>query len=259
MFALDSWQHKHIKFHHPEHLQVSHQKNLTICSAPRRVEPTQHCEFHNNLDSVEDLDAFPYLEHVENFADLESQPPPPLPQTEIHPGAGAPLIDHIAEPLTRDAEGCLETNLQNNPYYPFATCEEYKYIQCAITMMGKKMYYDTVLREENTAQLFPCFNNGDDDQRFVATMPDNLALGKWELYTHEDIRWNDNHQRPMKYCSGDISESMRWFVRQPAYAKYFIFAPQHCFNSDTPPKHHYTLMHTVDWWWETQVRRDTRG
>jgi hypothetical protein len=90
-------------------------------------------------------------------------------------------------------------------------------------------------------------------------MPDDQALGEWELYTLEDMRWNDNHQPHIKYCSLDIIKSMRWLMRQPAYAEHLIFAPQRCCNSDTPLKHLYTKMHTADWWWETQGRRDTRG
>jgi hypothetical protein len=33
-FTSDSWQFKDIKLHHPEHLDVGHQKKLTIGSVP---------------------------------------------------------------------------------------------------------------------------------------------------------------------------------------------------------------------------------
>ena len=68
-FTSDSWRPKYIKLHDPEDLQ----KNLTVCSAPRRVEPTLRGEFNTNKESVEDLVAFPYLEYIEIIADMESQ------------------------------------------------------------------------------------------------------------------------------------------------------------------------------------------
>jgi hypothetical protein len=54
-------------------------------------------------------------------------------------------------------------------------------------------------------------------------------------------------------------KSMKQLIRHPAYAEHLIYAPQSCFNSDTPLKPLNTDMHTADWWWETQVGRDTSG
>jgi hypothetical protein len=178
---------------------------------------------------------------------------------ETYPGAGARQSVCISEPWERDAQGCLGMNLQHNPYYPFATHEEYKYIQCGIKKKGRKAYYDYVLKKEDTTLHFPSLKNVDGIQKLVASMPDDEAIGEWELHTLEDMRWNDNHQWPIKYWSGDIIKSMRWLIRQPACAQHCIYAPQRCFNRDTPPEPLYTEMTTPDWCCETQVRRDTPG
>jgi len=121
------------------------------------------------------------------------------------------------------------------------------------------MYYDNELKHGNTALHFPNFKNGDGVQMLLASMPDDLAVGEWALTTLEDMKWNDNHQRPIKYWSRDIIEGMRWLLWQPAYTQDLIYAPQPCFHGDTPPKCFYTEMHTADRRYETQVVRDTPG
>jgi hypothetical protein len=71
-----------------------------------------------------------------------------------------------------------------------------------------KTHYDNVLKEENPAPHFPSFQNRDGVQKLVASMPDYQALREWELHTLKDIKWNVNHQCPIKYWSRDIIKSM---------------------------------------------------
>jgi hypothetical protein len=71
-----------------------------------------------------------------------------------------------------------------------------------------KPSYDNVLKEENTALRFPSVKNVDGVQVLVASIPDDQALGEWELHTLEDMRWTDSHQRPIRYWSRVILRSL---------------------------------------------------
>jgi len=160
-FTLEGWELNHIQLHHLEHIEVARQENVTIRSVPWCIEPAQHRQFHTQKDAVEVLDIFPFMQHIENITDSESQPMPPLlPWMETYPGASSSLSEFIAEWWECNAQGCLEKNRQNNPYHPFATHAEYKYIHCGIKMIGMKMYYDNMLKEENTTLCFQASKMG---------------------------------------------------------------------------------------------------
>ena len=90
------------------------------------------------------------------------------------------------------------------------------------------MDYNNVLKAENTALLFQIFTNGNGVQKLVVRMPDDWAFGEWELPTFEDIRWNENHQRPIKYWIQVLIQGMRWLMRERAYGDHPIYTPQSC-------------------------------
>jgi len=161
MFTSESWWLKHIKLHGPKRLHVACRRHLTIGSTAQWVQPTLCREFNANKDSVDDMDAFPSFEHIQSIIDSKSQTvPPPLPRRNTYPGGGAPRSDSSPEPSERDPQSCLETNIENNLFYLFATHEEYKYIQCGMNKKGEKRYYDNVLKQENIVRCFQATKMG---------------------------------------------------------------------------------------------------
>jgi len=67
MSTSNSWPLQHITLHSPEHFQVACPENLALRSVSQLIEPAQHLEFKASQDSVKRLDAFPYLEHIDNI------------------------------------------------------------------------------------------------------------------------------------------------------------------------------------------------
>jgi hypothetical protein len=78
-----------------------------------------------------------------------------------------------------------------------------------------KMFYDNMLKEESNALRLPNFKNEDRIQNLMSNMADIQAHREWELHTVEDMRWNNNHQRAIKYWSRDIIKRMRWLMQWP--------------------------------------------
>jgi hypothetical protein len=89
------------------------------------------------------------------------------------------------------------------------------------------MYYNKVLMEENTSVHFQRFNSADGAQKLVARMLDDRPCMEWELQTLEDMRWKDNRQHPLKYCSRIIFQSIRRLMWQHAALGPPVYPQQH--------------------------------
>ena len=208
-FTSDIWPLNLIKITHPEHLPVARQKNLIHCSVPLcvksfsvlnstlakiQLKTCMHFPISNTLKSSQ-------IQSLNHCHILCSGWKHVLVRT-LH--CGITLLSH----WNATFRVALRQAYKTIPTTCYATREEYRYILCWIKKKGMKRYYDNMLREESTALRFPSFKTGDGIRNFVATMTDNQALREWELHTLQDVRWNDNHQRPIKYWSQDIFKSM---------------------------------------------------
>jgi hypothetical protein len=91
--------------------------------------------------------------------------------------------------------------------------------------------------------------------QMIDPMCDGYGHSSWMKHT-TNFTWNSSHSKPIEFNSQDIILCNKWLFRHKAYDKNLMYAPECIFSNDG--RRLYNVMHTADWWWETQVYQLSR-
>lgn len=164
-------------------------------------------------------------------------------QLAYHPPAGQPIgyVKGFEEELR---------NLSANPWAPFPTAHGFKLASWFIESKVPK------------SRINEYFSSGLGDSASVSygsmhTLENHLrSLDPYGAY----LQWFDGRvddgERTLPFFHRNILDCVKYLLRQIAYSDDFVYAPRREYNPNG--QRIFAEMHTGDWWWDVQVRFQTR-
>ena len=278
VYNTDYWLSRHIDLDHPRYSQqVASQKqskatgsSLTkpvYSSASRKgdnttlkgLSATPRAPFCANHDVVDDPNAIPSSIEIPACNGAQDQPESQLSSTSeavptiatdtvTFPEAGR-AVAYAATLEERNAEACFQAQ---DPFYPFASEEEYSFAEL-VTLKGiPANVIDTMLKGNCGLDKHVCssLKSNYHLRQKIDSMQDGLGHGSWKKSTLS-MAWNEQHPDPIVFWHCDLIACTKWVLRQPAYKEHLVYTPVRSFN--TAGQRVYGEMSSADWWWETQV------
>lgn len=277
VYNTDYWLSRHIDLDHPRYSQqVASQKQSKASSSTKLVSPfrsrkggnltlkglsaTPGVLFFANHDVVNDSNAIPSSfetpardgaqDQSESQLSSTSEAVPTSTQatTDTFPEAGT-AVAYAATLEEQNAEACFQAQ---DPFYPFASEEEYNFAEL-VTLKGiPANVIDTMLKGNCGLDKDVCssLKSNYHLRRKIDCMQDGLGHGSWKKSTLS-MAWNEQHPDPIIFWHRDLIGCTKWILRQPAYKEHLVYAPVRSFN--TAGQRVYDEMCSADWWWETQV------
>jgi hypothetical protein len=268
-YNTDYWLSRHIDLDHPRYShQLAAQKQSKASSLAKPgfsfasqtadnttlqgPSMTPGISFFANHNAVDDPDALPSSPEFPACDGAQGQPEYQIsntevaPTTETVPAAGA-TVAYAATLEEHSANACFD-----DPFYPFASEEEYNFAEL-VTLKGiPANVIDTMLKGNCGLDKGVCssLKSNYHLRQKIDRMEDGLGHGSWKK-SKLSMAWNEQHPDPIVFWHRDLIGCAKWILRQQAYKEHLVYAPVRSFN--TAGHRVYDEMHTGDWWWDMQV------